>query len=248
MHLVMGIINLTPDSFSDGGEMTTVSDLQEKISYFKSFGVDIFDFGTQSTAPTSKAVTGDEELKRFHLFTECFSSLDLKNESVSIDTYRPTTFIKLYEFLKQQGHVGEIFWNDVSGVLDNETISLLKNYPDIKYIFTYTNIPKKDKTPLHKDFIDHNLDTFSIIGKFKEGLLKLSFLPEGNMIFDLGFGFSKTLEQNHEIFKNLRNILRAFDRESFWLWGLSRKSFFHKLFDDDKNFFSKRTHAYTRTP
>ncbi len=233
----MGVINLTPDSFSDGGEINTVLDLKKKISYFKSMDIDIFDFGAQSTAPASQAISDDEELKRFDLFFECFLSLGLKEASVSIDTYRPVTFAKLYEFLKKQGHKGDVFWNDVSGVLDTETINLLKDCPDIKYVFTYTNIPKKESTPLHKNFIDHNVNKSSIIGKLKEGLIKLSFFTEKKIIFDLGFGFSKTQEQNYDLFKNIKNVLQAFDQKSSWLWGLSRKSFLHKLFDDDKDFF-----------
>ena len=237
MQQTMGIINLTPDSFSDGGQISTCTDLAKKIKFLKCFGVDIFDFGAQSTAPNSQAVTADEELKRFDLFQASFSSLDLKHFSISIDTYRPAVFAKLYDFLKSKGHMGDIYWNDVSGVLDNETILLLKEKKDIKYILTYTNIPQKEDTVDHTHFIDRHMNTFSVIEKLKEGPLRLSFLPSKNIFLDFGFGFSKTREQNYDLLRNLQKILRVFDQETTWVWGLSRKSLFQKLVEDDQDFF-----------
>ena len=231
----MGIVNLTPDSFSDGGEAYSVEGCCKKVEFLRSFGTDIFDFGAESTAPTCAPIDGAQERKRFDLLFECFDSLDLKKSTLSIDTYRPRTFSFVCEELLRRGLKGELIWNDVSGVLDEETLLTLKEYRGVHYVFSYTSIPTKAESPRHMDFIQKHMDTAPAV--LKEGFSKLSFMGRDNIIFDLCFGFSKTREQNYRLLAQVGTIVEASGVHMRWLWGLSRKSMFAKSFPGDKDFF-----------
>ena len=227
----MGVVNLTPDSFSDGGEVTSVEDLQKKVEFLRSHGTSIFDFGAESTAPASNSIDAKEEKDRFELLFEAFDSLKLHDATLSIDTYRPQTFLWAFSRLQKCGFKGELFWNDVSGVVDGETKDVLKELPDTGYILAHTNIPTKEDTSRHMDYVDDNLNTSSLVDKLKDGMLKLHWIGHKNIILDPCFGFSKTKEQNLMILARLNHILRAFEREASWVWGTSRKSMIQKLFE-----------------
>ena len=124
------------------------------------------------------------------------------------------------------------------GVVDEETWALLREHPTVSYILTYAHIPTKEETPRHRDFIREDAGRpFRAITALKEALLKLSFVPPEKLILDLGFGFSKTPEQNWALLSQLGPILKAFGPGARWCFGLSRKSMFQKLFPEDKNFF-----------
>lgn len=235
----MGIVNLTPDSFSDGGEVSSAKTLGEKIAFLRRHGVSTIDVGGHSTAPGRGSIPENQELERFDLFFECFDSLHFGGLALSLDTYRPRVFGLLYEKLLTLGFKGPVIWNDVSGVLDQETLALLGEYPEVSYIFTYTNIPSKEETPAHGDFIRKDgVDLSRVVGALKEASLKLSFKSSDQLIFDLGFGFSKDMEQNWALLAQVPSVLRAFEGRSRWCFGLSRKSMFSRIFPRDGDFFS----------
>ena len=230
----MGIINLTPDSFSDGGEVDSKLKLINTIENFKRFNVEIYDFGAESTAPQSNPIDGQEEIKRFNLLLENFESLDFTRNKISIDTYRLETFKNIYNSLRGKSYNNEIIWNDVSGIVNSEKIEALKSFENVSYVLSHNLSPSIEETSNHMNYVDDNLDVFSVIGKLKEGLIKLSFFDQSKIIIDLCFGFSKNMDQNYMLLKNVRKIVNTFDREQRWLWGLSRKSMFSKLYENEK--------------
>ena len=233
----VGIVNLTPDSFSDGAEASTPGRLRKKIAFLRAYGSGIFDFGAQSTAPGADAIDRVEEMRRFGLLFECFSSLGLEGAALSIDTYRPSTFASVREELGRLGFRGKLIWNDISGVLDAETMELLGDIPGIGYVLCATDVPSKREAPLHRDFCPDRFDPFDLVSKLKGGLIKLSSIGFEDVILDAAFGFSKTPEQSMALLRGASCLVGAFDRETRWMWGLSRKSMFRSLVGGESDFF-----------
>ena len=206
-----GVINITPDSFSDGGFWFDPHSLHQFQDLCREF--DVLDLGAQSTAPQSQAISEEEEKNRLLSFEE--KKVIANNQSLSLDTYRPA----VANWFNQRH---SIIWNDVSGVIDQEVIVWLKN-PHHQYVLTFTHLVNREQTPDHFKLISDD----EIVDSFK-GFLAKAELSLGDfqnqIIIDPGFGFSKTREQNIKLLKNLPDLI---DRSLFphWLIGLSRKSF-----------------------
>ena len=232
----MGVVNLTPDSFSDGGEAATAGRMRAKVASLLSLGIDMIDFGAQSTAPGNRSVGMDGELARLELLFGEFPGLGLDGLEVSIDTFRPTTFAQAHERLRGMGFAGPLVWNDVSGVVDDETVGLLRDLPDVRYVLAHTFVRSKPETPRHVEFTRPTLDVQAVADRLGEGVAKLSWMAD-RVILDPAFGFSKTGEQGFMLLSGLGRLLGAFGPATEWLFGLSRKSMLQRLFPDDAGFF-----------
>ena len=231
---LMVIMNLTPNSFSDGGECSTKEKFFERFNYFKDQGIRIFDIGAESTAPSNEPVTIEEEEKRFeNIFKPYLEENKLLDDmTLSIDTYRPSTFLKIYEWIKSNNSSVKIVWNDISGVLDKDCIQILKDCSDISYVYCHNSSKERMDSSHHMDnpfSFNEREAIWDIVDYFKGPLLKLSFMDSNRIIFDPCFGFSKILEHNHFLIKNLDKIFKSFDNEQKWLLGISRKSFLSEL-------------------
>jgi dihydropteroate synthase len=206
-----GVINITPDSFSDGGFWLDPKSNHQFQEFCREF--DVLDLGAQSTAPQSQIISEDEEKKRLHFFEE--KNVLTNNQSLSLDTYRPSVANWFNE-----RH--SIIWNDVSGVIDHNVTEWLKN-PQHQYVLTFTYLDNREQTPDHFKLIrdDDILESFKAFLTKAEGSLGAF---QKQVIIDPGFGFSKNREQNIRLLKNLPELI---DQSLFphWLIGLSRKSF-----------------------
>lgn len=211
-----GIVNLTPDSFSDGAQSNTTSGLKQKIEMLSD--CDIYDFGAESTAPFNEAISFSKEVQR--LDSLLLPALkNLKGKKISLDTYKISTiewFLKSINISDYE----EVIWNDVSGILDEKTISILKSNPKLSYVYSHCLVDKRENVSKHMDFVAKELD---LIKYFNKASFKLKGL--GNKVYyDPCFGFSKSRAQNHELLINIQKILMSVDHP-FWLIGISRKSF-----------------------
>ncbi len=211
---IMGIINTTPDSFSDGNNKTT----EELFNYTLKLiddGADIIDIGGESTKPNAITISVEEEIKRVIPLIEKIRKENI-NIPISIDTRNYLTAKKAIE-------AGANIINDVSFLKDEN----LKNYineNNIPLILTHSNnIPAENADYTNKNIIEQ------IYFELKN---KLSELTTENIIIDLGIGFGKSKETNFEILKRIEEF-KTLNKPI--LCGISRKSFITKEFNISTN-------------
>jgi len=221
---LLGVCNLTPDSFSDGGNLVQVSDVSSLLNSFKNSGFKAIDLGAESTAPFNAPVDAQEEKRRFEALLP-WESLTADFE-ISIDTYRGDTFSELYWRIKEILPKAHLIWNDVSGKLDDELWETLERCPEADYVFCHNLAPTRAQTSSHMDFLWEGEDICEqLIHYFQNA--KSEFYQRqmlSRLILDPCFGFSKTREQNHFLLKNFANLVQACQHGRFLL-GISRKSF-----------------------
>ncbi|MCK5074039.1 MAG: dihydropteroate synthase [Bacteriovoracaceae bacterium] len=231
----MGIVNVTPDSFSDGGRFDSSAGFEKKIMELLEWKVPIWDIGAESTAPFNDLISEKQELERFE---KTFFAWARKNHIpehiiLSIDTYRGTTFRKIYDCMRQQGIKNTMIWNDVSGVIDDELFETLSLCPDAYYVFCHTGTDQRKDSGNHMKKVfgfNERCAVSEICEYFMNALDLLESRGMGNrVILDPCFGFSKTIEHNHFLIKNIGKIMDRFKKGTIWLFGISRKSFLKKL-------------------
>jgi len=213
--IVMGILNITPDSFYDGGTLKTDTDILFRVEKMLSEGAAIIDIGAISTRPGANEVSESEELNRLTPVIDLISK-KIPGTILSIDTYRSN-------IAKRAIETGAHIINDISGGnLDPkmfETIATLK----VPYIMMHMQgtPATMQQNPQYTDVVADILDFFKVqINKLK------SLGVTDNIVLDPGFGFGKTVEHNFQILKSLQR----FSETGFpVLAGLSRKSMVNKI-------------------
>lgn len=212
--LIMGILNVTPDSFFDGGKYLEESHWLEQTKKMVDAGADIIDIGACSTRPGSPQPSETEELERL---IKVIKSVRKAHPLtlISVDTYRAIV-------AEQSVAAGANIINDISGgTLDSkmfETVAKLK----VPYVLMHIqgNPQTMQENPVYTDVVKE------VAAFFEENLKKLDAFGVKQVILDPGFGFGKTVEHNFELLKKLENF------QSFKLpilAGLSRKSMVNKL-------------------
>ena len=213
----MGVVNITPDSFSDGGSLPDFRSFLIKIENLIKAGASIIDIGAQSTAPKSKPISQDEEIQRFERYLIPLLQIWDKDITLSIDTFRPEVFKWLYF---ENPNLNWIF-NDVSGHPDFEILNLCKN---ARMVIGHNLCPTREEAPFHLKYTpspeENLLDHMENFFKSK----KLS----KRVIIDPLFGFSKNFEQNMKLLIELPNFIKRFPFGQEFLIGISRKSFLRK--------------------
>ena len=210
--LVMGIVNVTPDSFSDGGIFFSPEVAVSHASKLIAQGADIIDIGGESTRPGAKAVSESEELKRVIPVIEKIR-IDNPKILISIDTTKASV-------AKYAVKAGADIINDVSGLsFDNNMTGIVEslNVP-IVIMHMKGNPQNMQLNPKYKDIVNEILDFFKI--KIKIG--GQSGINRSMIILDPGIGFGKTVDHNFELLSRLNefNVL-----ELPIMIGPSRKSF-----------------------
>lgn len=215
---IIGIINLSPNSFFDGGKIKSDKSILKYVEKHIKYGCQIIDIGACSTAPKSKIVSENVELSKV------VNSIILIKKSfpdilISIDSFRARV-------VKEAVGVGADIINDVSGGnFDNMmfySVSELK----VPYILNHSLADSYNNIHSIKDY---NEDiTSSVIKNLIEKIDLLHSLNIHDVIVDPSFGFGKTLEQNYEILKNINHIKTL---EKPILAGVSRKSMIYKPLD-----------------
>lgn len=211
---VMGILNVTPDSFYDGGKYTSEKKLLTRVEQMLVEGADILDIGGYSSRPGAKDVDISEESKRVINATE----LILKNfpdALISVDTYRSLIAERVLE-------IGVFMINDISGgELDPNMLSILGKYNCPLVMMHMKGTPQ---TMVNETDYEHLIE--DLIKYFKNKVAAAKEYGMTNIIIDPGFGFAKTLDQNYEI---LRNLDKFTSLEQPLLVGVSRKSMIYNF-------------------
>lgn len=210
----MGILNVTPDSFYDGGRFKEESSILNQVECMLTEGATFIDVGAYSSRPGAEHVSETEELKRILPIVDVLVK-QFPEIVLSIDTFRS-------EVAKQCIEVGAAMINDISaGILDDkmmETVGKLQ----VPYVMMHMKGTPKTMQQ-HTDYDDLLKD---IIYYFSERIAEAKTHKIIDMIIDPGFGFSKTLEQNYELLSRLE-LLKMIEKPM--LVGVSRKSMIYKL-------------------
>ncbi len=232
----MGVLNITPDSFSDGGELTTSDQLTKRLQEVMLWS-EIVDIGAESTAPMNQAVSSKGELARFekilYPLLETFPDPQVK---ISIDTYKINVFKEVASKVHKAWPDSEIIFNDISGVLDAELIMFLKDFDlPFTYIYSHNLCPRRENIQNHMDYQSPKKDlefVSELVAYFNHGLEKLKETKRAVYI-DPCFGFSKSREQNHALLKYFKTFLLQTPFDVPCVLGISRKSFLRFPMDLD---------------
>lgn len=227
----LGVINITPNSFSDGGQYNSCQGVAARIDKMVRWDFRHFDIGAESTAPMNSPISSSEEFNRFNQLLIPNLHLFPLNASLSLDTYRSTTFLSLYELIQKQRPDLNLVWNDVSGQLDEQLWETLEKCPKAKYIFCHSLVPERQLAAEHMNYLLPLSD--DIISNVRMILLNAveEFKARGivdRLLLDPCFGFSKTMEQNLELIKKLDLVFEQIPVDTPLVIGISKKSFLKK--------------------
>tara|TARA_R110002050_G_scaffold45001_2_gene106937 strand:- start:4267 stop:5106 length:840 start_codon:yes stop_codon:yes gene_type:complete len=211
---VMGIINITPDSFYDGGKYKNKSEIIAQVETMLANGASFIDIGAYSSRPGAVHVDEKDELERItpivKLLLKAFPDILL-----SIDTFRSRV---AHECLA----LGAAIINDISaGEMDPEMLATVG-----KHRAPYIMMHMKGTPGTMQDMVHYENLLLDICYYFSEKVATARTFGINDIIIDPGFGFAKTLEQNYEIFKKF-NLLHSLNLPI--LTGVSRKSMIYKL-------------------
>jgi dihydropteroate synthase len=215
---IMGILNITPDSFSDGGLYFDKFSAIDRANQMVEEGADIIDIGGESTRPGSEPISIEEELRRTIPVIEAIAG-KIK-VPISIDTYKS-------EVAKAALDAGASIVNDISGLrFDPKMPEVVSEYKVPVVIMHIRGKPKDmQQDPVYEALIPEIMDYFRMGMK----IATQTGTSEDKIIIDPGIGFGKTSEHNLEIINNLREFT-PFEKPI--LVGLSRKAFIGKILGD----------------
>ncbi|PTX22649.1 dihydropteroate synthase [Pontibacter mucosus] len=211
--LVMGILNLTPDSFFPGSRLSSAEEAVRKAAQMLADGADILDIGGYSTRPGAAEVTSQEEQDRILPAIEAILQ-NFPEAIISVDTFRA-------DVAEASIAAGAHIINDVGGgLLDEamfETIARLQ----VPYILMHMRGTPQTMASL----TEYNNLVIDVLDEMRAQLAKLQQLGVKDVILDPGFGFAKTVDQNYELLRHMEE-LRIFGLPV--LAGMSRKSMVYK--------------------
>lgn len=213
--LIMGILNVTPDSFSDGGKFFSFDKALEHAEKLISEGADIIDVGGESTKPGSEPIRLEEELRRVIPVIEKIAD----KIPVSIDTQKA-------EVARRAVDLGARVINDVSAMRnDKEMAGVAAQYGAYVVLMHMKGMPKDmQKAPEYLDVVGEIKDFFSE----RINYARAAGIKTENIILDPGIGFGKTLKNNLDILKNFKEFKKL---GCCLMAGVSRKSFIGTLLD-----------------
>lgn len=208
--IIMGILNVTPDSFSDGGKFNAIERAVEHAKQLVAEGADIIDIGGESTRPGAERVPVEEELQRVIPVIKAVASE--VSVPISIDTYKA-------EVAKQAIEAGAHMINDVWGAKADRKMAEVAAHYRVPIILMH-NRQKPDYQHLIPDMIADLLESVEIVKK--------AGVKEEAIILDPGIGFAKTAEHNLQVMRHLEEFTKL---GYPLLLGTSRKSFIGQVLD-----------------
>ena len=215
MTKLFGILNITPDSFSDGGKHNSKITAIEHVKKLIDNGFDVIDIGAESTRPNAKPITSEKEICRldgiikeiYHITQSCEKEI-----KISLDSRNYKTIKKYIDYID--------IINDVSGLEDKRIINIGKERGKKLVLMHNLGVPSDPN-----NMFDENLDIIDLLSEWikeKKKILSKFNLDQKNIIFDPGIGFGKGHFHNIEIINRV-NELKKFGFDL--LIGHSRKRF-----------------------
>jgi len=216
--LIMGVLNLTKDSFYDGGKYDQLDAAMHQVAKMLEEGADLIDIGAFSSRPGAKMVTPKEQLAQLLPVVEKVLTVH-PDIALSIDTWSSEVVAELYK-------LSPFIVNDISGFQYDD--KLLSSVAKCQLPYVLMHIQGKPENMAHKT--DYEDVSFEVLRYFADKLHALRQSGIKDVIVDPGFGFAKTTAQNFELLAKL-NVFNVFDRPL--LVGLSRKSMIYKTLGID---------------
>lgn len=217
--LIMGILNVTPNSFYSESRKQSEKDIIDRVEQILKEGGEIIDIGAQASNPKSEMITADKEMERLR-FALGIINREFPDIIMSVDTFYSDVAAECVE------KYGVAIINDISGgEIDKnmfETVACLK----VPYILMHMRGTPQTMTQL----THYNNLIQDVLYYFSEKIKKLNLLGVNDVIIDPGFGFSKNQEQNYELMAALR-CFEVFD--SPLLVGISRKRMIYNLLENN---------------
>ena len=213
---VMGILNVTPNSFYDGGKHKEINSIIHQVDKMLSEGADFIDIGAYSSKPSAEFVSEEEEIKRLvHIIKELVETFP--TIILSVDTFRANV-------ARASVENGVAMVNDISaGLLDDK---MLETVADIKVPYIMMHMRGNPQTM--QSLTDYNDIVKEMIFYFSERIQKARSFGISDIIIDPGFGFAKILEQNYEVLHKMELFSML---ELPLLAGISRKSMIYKVLE-----------------
>ncbi|WP_299159521.1 dihydropteroate synthase [uncultured Tenacibaculum sp.] len=211
---VMGILNITPDSFFDGGKYKNEKEILHQAEKMLNEGATFIDVGAYSSRPGAKHISEEEELQRITPVVELLIN-NFPEIIISVDSFRSRV-------VEETINSGAAIINDISGgLMDGKMFEMVAKL-QVPYIMMHmqgTPMNMQEK-PTYKDIV------VEITSFFTDQIFKLRQLKVNDIIVDVGFGFGKTSEHNYELLQKLALFKNL---EVPILTGVSRKSMLYKL-------------------
>ena len=212
----MGILNVTPNSFYDGGKHKEINSIIHQVDKMLSEGADFIDIGAYSSKPSAEFVSEEEEIKRLvpivKTLVETFPNIIL-----SVDTFRA-------KVAKASVENGVAMVNDIAaGLLDDK---MLETVAELKVPYIMMHMRGNPQTM--QSLTDYNDIVKEMIFYFSERIQKARSFGISDIVIDPGFGFAKTLEQNYEVLHKMELFEML---ELPILVGVSRKSMIYKVLE-----------------
>lgn len=212
--LLMAIVNITPDSFYDGGKYSNVNDVLRDIEEKINQGADIIDIGAASSRPDAKVISETEEWNRLNEYLPEIRK-NFQDIFISIDTFNSSV-------AKKSADLGADIINDISG--GNFDGKMFETIAELNLPYILMHIQGTPQTMQKNPFYNNVVN--DIKNELSEKITRLKNLNFEKIILDVGFGFGKTTEHNYLLLKHL-NEFNSYPI----LAGLSRKSMINKVIE-----------------
>jgi dihydropteroate synthase len=232
-NLIMGILNATPDSFSDGGLYLDPHRALDHVHQMIESGADIIDIGGESSRPGAKPILASEELLRIMPIIKLIKSKT--NVLLSIDTYKAEVMEKVLD-------MGVDLINDIKALSDGNALEVVSGYSDAMICLMHMQgepqsmqnnpIYTKSVETTVKDFLTERISQCGQMGIASE-----------RIIIDPGFGFGKTFEDNWRLYQEINKLV---DMNYPVLIGLSRKSMLKNLVGTDAKFLDEASAFFAK--
>jgi dihydropteroate synthase len=215
---IMGILNVTPDSFFDGGHNNSISSALLQVEKMILDGATFIDVGGYSSRPNAKDVSIEDEINRTAPIIEAIKK-QFPHVLISIDTFRSVV-------AKEAINSGACIVNDISaGKLDDKMFDFITEVSKPYIAMHMRGNPQNMQSKTSYKNVANE-----VVNELSEITRNLSIKGVNDVIIDPGFGFSKTLEQNYQLLNNLE-LLQVLERPI--LVGISRKSMIYNLLKTD---------------
>lgn len=213
---VMGILNVTPNSFYDGGKHKEINSIIHQVDKMLSEGADFVDIGAYSSKPSAEFVSEEEEIKRLVPIVKSLIET-FPNIILSVDTFRANV-------AKASVENGVAIINDIAaGLLDDK---MLETVAELKVPYIMMHMRGNPQTM--QSLTDYNDIVKEMIFYFSERIQKARSFGISDIVIDPGFGFAKTVEQNYEVLHKMELFSML---ELPLLAGISRKSMIYKVLE-----------------
>ncbi|MDP3436502.1 MAG: dihydropteroate synthase [Bacteroidales bacterium] len=220
--LVMGIINLSPDSFYEGSRSLTQEDFEKRYGIMLEQGADIVDIGACSTRPGSTPVEEEVEWELLKPALKIILKV-FPHSTFSLDTFRSSIVERAYDF------VGDFIINDISSGEDDSEMIPMAARLELPYIAMHKKGTQQTMQSLcqYEDVVKEVAEYFRLfVQKATQAGIK-------EIIVDPGFGFAKNLDQNYQLLNNLNGLKPVKEDGTSYplLAGISRKSMIYRLLE-----------------